>query len=125
MNTHQSNIQDDKHLLDAYSNAVIDVVDTVGPAVVQIYVQKSHAQDPNGQQGMGSGFIVTPDGFVVTNNHVVQNALEIKVMTTTGQTFDGQIVGTDPATDIALLRLLGNGLPFAELGNSDKIKVGQ
>lgn len=118
MNTSQSHIQDDKQLLDAYSNAVIDVVDTVGPAVVQIYVQKP-------QQGMGSGFIVTPDGFVLTNNHVVENAKEIKVMITTGQTFDGQLVGTDPATDLALLRLIGNGLPFAELGDSDKIKAGQ
>ncbi len=125
MNTPQSKIQNDTKLLDAYSNAVIDVVDTVGPAVVQIYVDKKSNDAAFGGQGMGSGFLVTPDGFVLTNNHVVESAKDIQVMVTSGQTYNGTLVGTDPATDLALVRMLGQDLPFAQLGDSDQLKVGQ
>src|SRR6266566_10009139 len=123
MNHSQPNMQNDDQLLDAYSNAVITVVDTVGPAVVQI----RNLADQNGEegQGMGSGIIITPDGFILTNNHVVQGSKATEITLITGKSYDGQLVGTDPATDLALLRLLDNGLPFAQLGNSDKLKVGQ
>ncbi len=110
----QTGTQSDKELLDAYSNAVISVVDLVGPAVVKIQ-----------GVGMGSGVIITPDGFVLTNNHVIEEANKIEVVVTTGKTYKAQLVGRDPATDLALLRLLDNGLPFAELGNSETLKVGQ
>jgi S1-C subfamily serine protease len=108
-----SSSQTDKELLDAYSNAVISVVDQVGPAVVKIQ-----------GQGIGSGVIITPDGFVLTNNHVVDKSNEIQVETI-GKTYKSELVGRDPATDLALLRLQDNGLPYAQLGNSDQLKVGQ
>lgn len=106
--------QSDKELLDAYSNAVIDVVERVGPAVVKI---QGH--------GLGSGVIITPDGFVLTNNHVIDKSEVIEVEVNAGKIFKAQLVGQDPVTDLALLRLPDNGLTFAELGNSDVLKVGQ
>ncbi|HEV2339466.1 MAG TPA: trypsin-like peptidase domain-containing protein [Patescibacteria group bacterium] len=113
----------DDQLLDAYSNAVIHVVDTVGPAVVQI--KSFVSKDSREGQGIGSGIIITPDGFVLTNNHVVHGAKATEVTLTTGKSYDGQLIGTDPTTDLALLRLLDNSLPFASLGNSEKLRVGQ
>lgn len=108
------NHQSDNELLDAYSNAVINVVDNVGPAVVKIQ-----------GQGIGSGVIITPDGFVLTNNHVVEGQKQIEVELISGKTYSSQIVGVDPSTDLALLRLPGNGLNYAQLGDSSKLKVGQ
>ncbi len=112
----QSNTPDDKELLDAYSHAVVTVVENVGPAVVQIQTNN---------QGVGSGVIIAPDGYLLTNNHVVSHAHQADAMLTTGKTYKSEVVGTDPATDLALLRLPDSGLPFATLGNSDDIKVGQ
>jgi len=120
----QSPIHNDKELLDAYSNAVIGVVDKVGPSVVQIQTSKSSEQAPVGQ-GLGSGVIITPDGFILTNNHVIDNADHIEVRLTTDDSFPAQIVGTDPATDLALIRILANDLLYAELGDSEKLRVGQ
>ncbi len=124
MNSPQSHIQNDNELLDAYSNSVISVVEKVGPGVVQILVNKSVSQTMQGQ-GIGSGVIITPDGFILTNNHVVENAQSIEVRLTSGESFPGEIVGTDPATDLALVRILANGLSYAELGDSEKLRVGQ
>jgi S1-C subfamily serine protease len=129
MNTSHSPIQNDNELLDAYSNAVISVVEKVGPSVVQVLINKNNAKDGsiNSSQmhGLGSGVIITPDGFILTNNHVVHNAHSVEVKLTTGESYDGQIVGTDPATDLALVRILANGLSFAQLGDSEKLRVGQ
>ena len=124
MNLPHSPIQDDKELLDAYSNSVISVVEKVGPSVVQILTNKNTEQTMQGQ-GIGSGVIITPDGFILTNNHVVENAQSLEVSLTTGASFPGEIVGTDPATDLALIRILANGLSHAELGDSKKVRVGQ
>lgn len=110
----RSGSQNDNELLDAYSRAVINVVDSVGSTVVKIQ-----------GLGIGSGVIITPDGFVLTNNHVVEQSKKLEVLLTTGRTYNAQLVGRDPATDLALLRLPNNNLPFADLGNSDKLKVGQ
>ncbi len=118
-------IENDKDLLDAYSNAVIDVVDKVGPAVVSIRVKKAVSDPRMGGEGAGSGVIITPDGFVLTNNHVVAEASEVQVTLTDGRTCPAQIVGTDPASDLAVIRVAANGLPTAELGDSDKLRVGQ
>ena len=123
MNASHLPIQNDNELLDAYSNAVISVVEKVGPSVVQILTNKQ-GKDVQGQ-GLGSGVIITPDGFILTNNHVVQNAKTIEVKLSSSDSFVGQIVGTDPATDLALVRILANGLPYAELGDSEKVRVGQ
>src|SRR5258706_3529498 len=119
----QSQSSNDNQLLDAYSLAVIDVIQKVGPSVVQI----KHAVTDRGygQQGLGSGVIITPDGFILTNNHVVEGAKEFEVTLTTGKTYKANLVGKDPITDLAVIRLPDNGFPFAELGDSGKVLVGQ
>lgn len=116
--------ESDEALLDSYSRAVISVVEKVGPAVVSIRVKKGRARRP-GEEGAGSGVIITPDGFILTNNHVVERADEVEVSLTDGSTFRAQIVGTDPATDLAVVRAGASALPAAELGNSDSLRVGQ
>lgn len=113
----------DEELLDAYSGAVVGVVDRVGPAVVSIGIRR---RGPRlGQEGAGSGVIIAPDGFILTNSHVVEGAEDVDVSLTDGRTFRAQIVGSDPATDLAVVRAEGAGLPAAELGNSGSLRVGQ
>ena len=112
-------------LLDAYSRAVITVVDAVGPAVVGIAVRKSANARTAKQQGAGSGVIIAPDGYILTNDHVVQGADAISVTLQDGGSFEATPVGTDPATDLAVLRANGSGLPYATLGNSAALKAGQ
>lgn len=90
----------DDDLLDAYSRAVIGVVDQAGPAVVSIEIKTKR-----GPGGAGSGFVVTPDGYVMTNSHVVSGAKHIRVRTSAGETITGTVVGDDPATDLALVRV--------------------
>jgi S1-C subfamily serine protease len=124
INLPHSQIHDDQEVLDAYSNSVISVVEKVGPSVVQILTNKNTKQTTQ-NQGIGSGVIITPDGFILTNNHVVDNAQSLEVSLTTGSSFPAEIVGTDPATDLALIRILANGLSYAELGDSEKVRVGQ
>ena len=124
MSSSLSHTHSENELLDAYSNAVISVVEKVGPSVVQIQTNKKGPQGTQGQ-GLGSGVIITPDGFILTNNHVVHDAQTVEVKRDSGEIHVGQIVGTDPATDLALVRILANDLPFAELGDSEKLKVGQ
>lgn len=119
-------LESDEELLDAYSHAVIGVVDKVGPAVVSIRVKKAAAspRQPGGE-GAGSGVIIAPDGFVLTNNHVVEGVTGAEVSLTDGSILPAQIVGTDPATDLAVLRVGANGLPSAALGDSSGLRVGQ
>ena len=124
MNTPHTPIKDENEILDAYSKAVISVVEKVGPAVVQIQSTKSAPPNTQGQ-GLGSGVIITPDGFILTNNHVVEHAQRIEISLTTSETFPAEVIGTDPATDLAVIRVLSNGLPYAELGDSEKLRVGQ
>src|SRR6185369_1322171 len=112
-------------LLDAYSRAVITVVDTVGPAVVGVSVSKSANAHTPEQQGAGSGVIIAPDGYILTNDHVAQGADAISVTLQDGRSFEAMPVGTDPATDLAVLRANGSGLPYATLGNSAAVKAGQ
>jgi S1-C subfamily serine protease len=116
----QSNVE----LLDAYSRAVISVVDAVGPAVVSISAvtrtKKSSEPEAN-----GSGVIFAPDGYVLTNDHVVQGAKQLFVSLTNGTTHEAVVVGTDPATDLAVIRADSANLPFATLGESASLRVGQ
>jgi len=113
-------VQRDAELLDAYSEAVIGVVGRVGPAVISV------APHPADQQpGQGSGFVITPDGFALTNSHVVRGRQRLRAVTEEGDALDARLIGDDPATDLALIRLSARDLPHAELGDSDTLRVGQ
>ena len=115
---------DDRALLDAYSRAVVDVVDAMTPSVVSIRVVAANRRGDTGE-GAGSGFVVAPDGFVVTNDHVVERAKSVTVVFTDGRELDARVVGTDPATDLALLRVPDGGLTPVEIGESAQLRVGQ
>jgi len=119
----------DQELLDAYSRAVTRVVETVGPSVVAISIRKNQGSSGRGAEpggaGAGSGVIITPDGFVLTNNHVVEDSDGLEVSLTDGRTFAAQVIGTDPATDLAVIRISDGSLPASELGDSEQLKVGQ
>jgi S1-C subfamily serine protease len=112
---------DDARLLDAYSRVITDVVDRVGPSVVRIDVRK------NGKgAGSGSGFIISPDGLALTNSHVVQGARIVEMTTMEGRHYSARVLGDDPDTDVALLRVEADvSLPPARLGDSSRLKRGQ
>jgi S1-C subfamily serine protease len=118
---------DDQALLDAYSQAVIDVVDQVGPAVVRLAVRDDGlARSGQSRGGSGSGVIVAPDGLILTNSHVAGAASRIEVTTADGQDLHARLVGDDPDTDLALIRIDEPAtLPSARLGNSKRLKRGQ
>ncbi|HEX4565890.1 MAG TPA: trypsin-like peptidase domain-containing protein [Vicinamibacterales bacterium] len=111
--------QSDGALLDAYSRAVIDAVERVGPAVGRI----------DAGRGQGSGFVFTPDGFVLTNHHVIERAKRIGVSLPDGRSYDAELVGGDAHTDLAVLRIAiapgGPPLPWAGFGDSRAVRVGQ
>src|SRR6187455_1727324 len=116
---------DDRPLLDAYSNAVIDVTDRVGPAVVRV---ETGPKVPNGRErgGLGSGIVISPDGLVLTNSHVVGSSKEIRLRDVEGHVGDARVLGVDPDTDLALLRADGvRDLRYASLGNSKNLRRGQ
>jgi len=106
--------------LDPYSERVAHAFETVGPAVVHI-----HAVGRNGRGGTGSGVLFAPDGYLLTNSHVVGGATEVSATLTDGGRFAAEIIGDDPATDLAVLRLAGTGLPHAAFGSSGRLRVGQ
>ena len=106
--------------MDAYSRAVIAVVQKIGPTVISVVGPR---EDRHG--GVGSGFLLAPDGYALTNSHVVHGRRGLRTVTPEGDTLDADLVGDDPATDLALLRVAARDLPFAELGDSDSLQVGQ
>ncbi|CAN5530747.1 trypsin-like peptidase domain-containing protein [soil metagenome] len=115
----------DVTLLDAYSNAVIDVTDRVGPAVVRI---ETGSKDPKARErgGLGSGIVISPDGLVLTNSHVVGASKHIRLRDTEGVVTEARVLGVDPDTDLALLRADGaRDLHYASLGNSKTLRRGQ
>src|SRR5215469_2635445 len=118
---------DDQALLDSYSQAVIDVVDGVGPAVVRLAVFDGNPARPGQSRGgSGSGVIVAPDGLILTNSHVAGTASRIEVTTADGQDLHARLVGDDPDTDLALIRIdEAATLPSARLGDSKRLKRGQ
>jgi S1-C subfamily serine protease len=114
---------DDRELLDAYSNAVIDVTDRVGPAVVRVETGPKSARE---RGGLGSGIVISPDGLVLTNSHVVGASKEIRLRDVEGVVTDARVLGVDPDTDLALLRADGaRDLRYASLGNSKSLRRGQ
>ena len=115
----------DPELLDAYSRAVVSVVDAAGPAVVSISGDTGKRHDPSEQVGTGSGVVIAPDGYILTNDHVIQNASSLKVGLTDGTSLSATVIGSDPATDLAVIRANATYLPACTLGRSDRLKVGQ
>jgi S1-C subfamily serine protease len=108
-------------LLDAYSRKVVDAVDSVGPAVVHVGVSKGQRQ-----AGQGSGVVISPDGLILTNNHVVAGAEAISVTAEGGSRATARIMGRDPDTDLAVLRAeTGDRMKFARLANSQNVRAGQ
>jgi S1-C subfamily serine protease len=114
--------------LDAYSTAVVGAVELVGPAVVSIYVGGDPGPNEAGGRergGAGSGVVVTPDGYVLTNEHVVQKVDEARVAFVDGRSVPAVVVGRDPATDLAVLRAQTAALPYARLATAKPVRVGQ
>ena len=117
--------------LDAYSQAVITVAERLSAAVVSIKTtQEVKAQTPRGivpfdMTASGSGVIITPDGYILTNSHVVHNTKGLQVSLSDGRAFPAQVIGEDPDTDLAVIRIPASNLSPAELGDSDRLKVGQ
>lgn len=116
----------DSQLLDAYSHAVHRAAAVAGPAVVKIEVTQWVAgpQGPSERGGSGSGFAFTPDGLLLTNSHVIRHAAKIRVLHQDGRREEATLVGEDPHTDLAVLKVEG-GLPTVELGDSASLKIGQ
>ncbi len=119
----ESALQDDAALLDAYSTAVTGIVERVGPAVVRVETRQTAGSR---RGGTGSGVILSSDGLILTNSHVVAGAAVIGLADTEGRTTDAQLLGDDPDTDLALIRAnAARDLPAATLGESRKLKRGQ
>ena len=109
----------DQDVLDAYSQAVVRVVDLISPAAISVSTRGGT------RGGSGSGFLISPDGYALTNSHVIRGAARIAAETYEGDKSDVELVGDDPATDLALLRLNLRDMPHAEIGDSDSVRVGQ
>ena len=115
----------DADLLDAYSRAVTSVVETIGPAVVSIHTGEGKKDSEFEPRGTGSGFVITPDGYILTNSHVAASAREVRVIFVDGHKREATLIGHDPSTDLAVLRVNATGLPYATLIDSSGLRVGQ
>jgi S1-C subfamily serine protease len=112
---HSGGVLESGEALDAYSRAVVGAVEQVGPAVVSVYVGGNAEDADRAQGGAGSGVVVTPDGYVLTNEHVVQRTQAARVAFVDGRSAPAVVVGRDAATDLAVLRAHATGLPHAAL----------
>lgn len=121
----------DGELLDAYSRTVVGVVEKVSPSVVKIDIKRKlmrqtlFNQVPQEVPGSGSGFIFTPDGYILTNSHVVHECSQIDVILSDGRQFPARVIGDDPATDLAVIKIEAQNLTHATIGDSQSLKVGQ
>jgi S1-C subfamily serine protease len=121
---------DDAPLFDAYSEAVVRAVERTGPAVVHLevalpYARRGGVRGAPSPAGSGSGLIFTPDGFALTNSHVVHGAASVRATLPDGAQYAAEVVGDDPDTDLAVIRLGATGLPVVELGDSASLRPGQ
>jgi serine protease Do len=130
--------EDGAHLFAARTNMITDAVQLVQPAVVSIYVTKTrmvrrrmgfffdfYGEIPYNIQNIGSGVIFTEDGYIISNAHVAEGATEIKVVLPDNREFDGTLIGVDSVHDVAILKIEGDDLPFAKLGNSSDLIIGE
>jgi S1-C subfamily serine protease len=122
----------DDNLMDAYSRAVISAAERVSPSVVYIEVEQpvrsrtgNAPRTPRTARGSGSGFIFTPDGFILTNSHVVHDARRIEVTISDGRKCQADLIGDDPDTDLAVIRINAPNLVPAQLGEAQRVRVGQ
>jgi S1-C subfamily serine protease len=112
-------VPSDEEALDAFSRVVVNVAEAARPAVVNLRAGRGR------MEGSGSGVLFTPDGFLLTNHHVIHGSRKVRIRMTDGRELDGRIVGTDPWTDLAVVQAQAAGLPYAPLGDSARLRVGQ
>jgi len=110
---------DEREALDAYSQVVVRVAEIIRPAVVNLRGERGRGE------GSGSGILFTPDGFLLTNHHVVHGRARLRVRLSDGREYNGRVVGADPWTDLAIVQVEAAGLPFVSFGNSAQLRVGQ
>jgi S1-C subfamily serine protease len=117
----------DEELLDSYSQTVSRVVDKVGPTVVNIRTQPTALEGPGKAEsgGSGSGFVIAPDGYILTNSHVIHGADKLEVALADGRCLRASLVGDDPETDLAVIRIHATDLVHVQLGDSQSVRVGQ
>jgi S1-C subfamily serine protease len=121
----RSDVSADDSLLDNYSRSVVSAVSRVAPAVVNIEIQQRAKGRPHEVAGSGSGFMITPDGFILTNSHVVHHATQIIVNLSDGREYSAQLIGDDPETDLAVIRIDASQLVHVRLADSESLRVGQ
>ena len=120
-----NDIPSDYSLLDEYSRAVVSAVERVAPAVANIEIQQQSKNRPRDIGGSGSGFVIAPDGFILTNSHVVHSATRIVANLSDGRDYPAQLVGDDPETDLAVIRIDAPHLVHVRLADSESLRVGQ
>src|SRR5437867_2406335 len=123
--TSRNDVSTDDLLLDEYSRSVVSAVARVAPAVVNIEIEQRVKNGPRDVAGSGSGFVITPDGFILTNSHVIHHSTRIVVNVPDGRDCPAQLIGDDPDTDLAVIRIDAPQLAHVRLADSESLRVGQ